>query len=722
MKRTQAYDLAGPVRNDQREPRWFFAAWGQSHLRRVRSSEPVVREADSRQISLADAWMRSLRRAAPLLCSATLIGVLSGCGGGNPAPDVDAAFSKPAVAVPESRCTKGAFDTSTVTYRSLDGVCTKMAAVLFWPKQSTSFAGSAQPESDPERSQALAAVHARFTWSTFLEWAQTSYPQLFRGSYQDGFYAGYSYRFYPATGHYLGLKDGDKLYALGPITDDEILYVGTLSELLCVAYPANCGPGVTESSDIAGSVSTRASLALNSSYAGTISSQDDQDWFAIDLVAGVNYEFSVEGSATRKGTLSDPFVAVMNSSGTRLDFNDDIAYPNNLNALLRFTPTTSGRYYVGASAFLATGSYLISASVVQGSASGTTVPSTGTPGGATNTSCTLPQVLQNGVCTTLTSSQRVYQTAFNACFYGTPELYSRTYCEAYGRAIATNSSPFSANQIGAQAALSNVGNIGMGQPISATGVPNSNALPCTAPQVLQNLLCVSPRSIYYAPPQAEWLDHSRTDINPPTFVYFLSLCSPDCEPMTSVVLPNRTYTGNAVVQPQAAVIRQWNGGAEVTLVEMDRVARDLNAMLTSLWTQSKRPDKNVLKQAVGEGFSRARSVGAVSAQAAAALLERGFPTGYVGEGTGTNTGGTGTPGGTGAASGCATRPYTGDTSDTQVYVYDYIAQVDQCFYRATGNTDYLTDGDRQCRILSGLMASTNSRFRPQYCSGVTMIR
>jgi alpha-tubulin suppressor-like RCC1 family protein len=88
-------------------------------------------------------------------------------------------------------------------------------------------------------------------------------------------------------------------------------------------------------------------------------------------------------------------------------------------------------------------------------------------------------------------------------------------------------------------------------------------------------------------------------------------------------------------------------------------------------------------------------------------------------GTGGGTGGTG--GGTGGTSGgtqaeCAAEPYTGSTADPQVYTFDYIAQFDQCAWRATNNRAYITDGNNQCMVLTGLLASIGGGFTPQYCN------
>ena len=70
-----------------------------------------------------------------------------------------------------------------------------------------------------------------------------------------------------------------------------------------------------------------------------------------------------------------------------------------------------------------------------------------------------------------TSTGATFQSAYDACYNGTPALYTVTYCTAYANAIVSGSSPTDANIAGAVAAESNVGNIGMGQPISSTGTP-----------------------------------------------------------------------------------------------------------------------------------------------------------------------------------------------------------------------------------------------------------
>ncbi|MCR4298392.1 MAG: hypothetical protein NUV75_06530 [Gallionella sp.] len=70
-----------------------------------------------------------------------------------------------------------------------------------------------------------------------------------------------------------------------------------------------------------------------------------------------------------------------------------------------------------------------------------------------------------------TGGTSTYQSAYDACYNGTPALYTNTYCSAYANAIVAGSTPAAANLAGAVAANSNVGNIGMGETVTATGTP-----------------------------------------------------------------------------------------------------------------------------------------------------------------------------------------------------------------------------------------------------------
>ena len=63
----------------------------------------------------------------------------------------------------------------------------------------------------PESAQALADGHARWLRADadrVFNWAQAAFPQHFQGASSSGTVSGYYYRFYPATGTYVGVRDG----------------------------------------------------------------------------------------------------------------------------------------------------------------------------------------------------------------------------------------------------------------------------------------------------------------------------------------------------------------------------------------------------------------------------------------------------------------------------------------------------------------------------------
>lgn len=116
---------------------------------------------------------------------------------------------------------------------------------------------------------------------------------------------------------------------------------------------------ITEIGDAPASTGTPYSISVGDTFSGTISPGTDQDWIEVTLVAGQTYTFGSSGSDGAGGTLSDPNLRLMDSTGAEIAFNDDGGA--GFDALLTFTATTSGTYYINAGSFSTnTGTYTVS--------------------------------------------------------------------------------------------------------------------------------------------------------------------------------------------------------------------------------------------------------------------------------------------------------------------------------------------------------------------------
>lgn len=103
--------------------------------------------------------------------------------------------------------------------------------------------------------------------------------------------------------------------------------------------------------DYAPNTTTSGRLAPGGSATGQLEFVEDKDWFAINLVAGQQYNFTLDAGATNG--LNDPFLSLYSSSGKLIISNDD---SNGSGSEITYTATDSGVYYLGASSPNGTGS------------------------------------------------------------------------------------------------------------------------------------------------------------------------------------------------------------------------------------------------------------------------------------------------------------------------------------------------------------------------------
>ncbi|HEY0845728.1 MAG TPA: pre-peptidase C-terminal domain-containing protein [Noviherbaspirillum sp.] len=136
--------------------------------------------------------------------------------------------------------------------------------------------------------------------------------------------------------------------------------------------------GGTTTTDLSASTSTTGTVSTTASASSTIDTAGDQDWFSVSLTAGHNYNISLAGASSNSGTLADPYLrGIYNSAGSLISgtTDDDAGYGQD--ALVSYTPTTSGTYYISAGAYAdGTGTYSLSVSDTTSTSTTTTTPVT----------------------------------------------------------------------------------------------------------------------------------------------------------------------------------------------------------------------------------------------------------------------------------------------------------------------------------------------------------
>ena len=76
--------------------------------------------------------------------------------------------------------------------------------------------------------------------SALFDWAAIAFSQLFAGAAVEGFatvegLGNFHYRFWPATGNYIGILDGT-VYIYGPLNGFQVQRVAALADFRCSIY------------------------------------------------------------------------------------------------------------------------------------------------------------------------------------------------------------------------------------------------------------------------------------------------------------------------------------------------------------------------------------------------------------------------------------------------------------------------------------------------------
>ena len=113
--------------------------------------------------------------------------------------------------------------------------------------------------------------------------------------------------------------------------------------------------------DYPATTATGAVVQVGGSATGEIEAPGDTDWFAVELIAGREYQIDLEGWRTDRGSLDDPLLlGIHDVDGTLITGTTDDDGGAGLNSRVRFEAPETGAYYIAAGAYEDyTGSYTL---------------------------------------------------------------------------------------------------------------------------------------------------------------------------------------------------------------------------------------------------------------------------------------------------------------------------------------------------------------------------
>ena len=118
--------------------------------------------------------------------------------------------------------------------------------------------------------------------------------------------------------------------------------------------------GVSEAdTDFPNNALTSGRVDVGASATGNVESATDADRFRVDLEAGKQYQFDLEGAPTDRGTLEDPYLSLIDPMGAVLESDNDDG--DGVNSQIVYTATATGAHYLRADkSDTETGTYTLS--------------------------------------------------------------------------------------------------------------------------------------------------------------------------------------------------------------------------------------------------------------------------------------------------------------------------------------------------------------------------
>ncbi len=110
---------------------------------------------------------------------------------------------------------------------------------------------------------------------------------------------------------------------------------------------------ITETTgDASPSADTTYTMAPGDTFAGRLDERSDEDWVRVELEAGLRYQISLAGAGSDGA--ADTILRIYDAGGQQVAMNDDVdRAAGNLGSELRFSPESSGVYYISAGSYSA---------------------------------------------------------------------------------------------------------------------------------------------------------------------------------------------------------------------------------------------------------------------------------------------------------------------------------------------------------------------------------
>ncbi|MEY4592221.1 MAG: hypothetical protein RIR18_1116 [Pseudomonadota bacterium] len=228
--------------------------------------------------------------------------------------------------------------------------------VTLWQDQLASTATAATIANNSGTTDRIGWQSDTSDWYSVYLTAGTNYQFDLLGSSGDGALSGLT-----LADPWLALRNGSGLALV--VNDDSglgnnsrIYYTPTTSGTYYLDAEESGANGYGIYRLVVNSTPVVSAITLGSSTSGVIGFSDDVNLYSVKLTAGQTYAF-----AANAGTLIDPYLEILDSTGSTVAFDDDSG--SGLSAYTTYTPTTSGTYFleVRSSQSKSTGTYTATA-------------------------------------------------------------------------------------------------------------------------------------------------------------------------------------------------------------------------------------------------------------------------------------------------------------------------------------------------------------------------